>query len=288
MINLANIPHKLTPSGKWEYNFGPAQWVLNEIYKDIATVFNEPLNQTIRKAQIGAARVDKLWECASPETDEEITEFYRTTDAHIYENANWHTDHPAPLQRANIASKCKGGVLIYGCGIGTEGLMALYNQNVRFVAFHDVPQSLILEFVCHRLSLNGCGYYGIDFNIISSEGKEQIAARPVTEIQKMRDRWSIVTRWDEVVKETNLYDTIVCIDVLEHLADPMAKLKEFAQLLTADGKVLIDAPFEDIGPVGHRPEHKDLNLEQMILDAGIANYEINLLRPEKYKCGGNV
>jgi SAM-dependent methyltransferase len=42
------------------------------------------------------------------------------------------------------------------------------------------------------------------------------------------------------------FDAIMCIEVFEHIPDPLAALKEFSRLLKPGGKVIITAPFASI------------------------------------------
>lgn len=42
------------------------------------------------------------------------------------------------------------------------------------------------------------------------------------------------------------FDAIMCIEVFEHIPDPIAALKEFSRLLKPGGKVIITAPFSSI------------------------------------------
>lgn len=247
-----NIEHHYNKALKqWIYDFGPAQWVIDDLFTDIAEFMDEPLASTMRKCRMGSNRVGRLWKCEKPETEEERNRFYARTDAHIHEGANWHTDHPQPLRRWNIAQKCKGRVLVYGCGIGTEGLFALYNPNVETVIFYDIPDSLIINFVLRRFANH----------------------------QSTPERCAFWTVTDAPFNNANDgYDTIICMDVLEHLPDPQAMLNEFGNNLNPDGLLMVDAPFEDTAPVGHIEQHRDLDLDEMIARAGITNYEKDLLR----------
>jgi len=245
---------------KWVYDFGRAGWVITDVYQDIADFMGENLEATMRKCRMGAARVNELWKCEHPVTAEDRTRWYRKTDAHIYEGANWHTDHPAPLQRYGIAEKCKGKVLIFGCGIGTEGFFAIYNPDVTEVDFIDIAGSQILNFAHFRFRKHAAEF---------PEGKDVKFGSWACFFNKKH------------------YDTIVSMDVLEHLNDPRECLVNLGRHLNPGGKVLIDAPFADIGPNGHLPENKDLSLVELLRDARIDNWEINLLRPQEYGSSGD-
>lgn len=246
------------PLRRWEYDLGEAQWVIDDLYKDISEFMGETIEQTMRKCRMGANRVNLLWQAEDPQTEEERLRFYRKTDMHIYEGANWHSDYPAPLQRYSIAQKCHGRTAIYGCGIGTEGFFAMYNPAVREVSFFDLENSVLLNFVLFRRSKH---------------------------MDTPAKFWYGSTESFGVVNE-GYYDTIVCIDVLEHLNDPLGMLKIFRRTLGPGGKVLIDAPFDDVSPPGHLIQNKDLNLIDMLKGAGLDKWEINLLRPEKYQSRG--
>ncbi|MRR36812.1 SAM-dependent methyltransferase, partial [bacterium] len=39
------------------------------------------------------------------------------------------------------------------------------------------------------------------------------------------------------------FDAILCVEVLEHLPDPLAALREFARLLRSGGQLVVTAPF---------------------------------------------
>ena len=62
------------------------------------------------------------------------------------------------------------------------------------------------------------------------------------------DKWdygklNIVSDITDIPEPDGSFDAILCSEVLEHLPDPNAALKEFARLLKKDGVLLITAPF---------------------------------------------
>lgn len=48
---------------------------------------------------------------------------------------------------------------------------------------------------------------------------------------------------EEIPIESNAYDTIVCTDVLEHIARPLQLMEEIGRLLKKDGKLILGVPF---------------------------------------------
>lgn len=48
---------------------------------------------------------------------------------------------------------------------------------------------------------------------------------------------------DKVTIESESFDTIICTDVLEHIAEPSRLMKEITRLLKNDGNLLIGVPF---------------------------------------------
>ncbi len=53
----------------------------------------------------------------------------------------------------------------------------------------------------------------------------------------------IVSDISTIPESNNSFDAIMCIEVFEHLPNPIEALKEFARLLRAKGQLIITAPF---------------------------------------------
>lgn len=58
-----------------------------------------------------------------------------------------------------------------------------------------------------------------------------------------QSKLDIVSDITEIPEPDGSFDAIMCIEVFEHLPDPLAAIREFARLLRPGGKVILTAPF---------------------------------------------
>ena len=211
------------------------------VFQELSEFFDEPLEHTMWKCNQWEGRVFRQWKLWNPQTEEERRRYYELNSSHLYETASWHSRDTAPEQRYGIGSLAVGKVLDYGCGIGTEGL---YSAELgREVHFYDL--GIIAQFMNYRLKKSGLPNVKMLFNESDFDHD---------------------------------YDCVICIDVLEHLDNPMEKLELFAEILKPDGLLIIDAPFNEINIDLHLDKHKDLNLEDMIYSVGIKRCVTRALR----------
>jgi len=149
-------------------------------------------------------------------------------------------------------------------------------------------QRMAIAQSCHGKVLNfGCGIgteglYAAELGCVVDFYDVGVAAK-FMEYRLKRSGLSSV----KMVKTFDKYDTIVCIDVLEHLGDPYSVLYLFKDLLNEDGILLVEAPFNEYDTPSHLAEHKDLNIINMLKEVGIKRYKTNLLHrlPGGYICG---
>jgi SAM-dependent methyltransferase len=155
--------------------------------------------------------------------------FYEETvgDAHLLELAAWHLGSAAYIAdtlrlQAHVA---RGQVLDFGGGIGTHALAAAALPEVERVWFVDLnPRNR--AFVTWRAAQLG-----------------------------LADRLSCHRDLDDPSLPA-AFDTIVCLDVLEHLGDPAGQLEIFAQRLSSGGLALFNWYFFR-GFSGEYPFHLD-------------------------------
>lgn len=148
-------------------------------------------------------------------------------DGHLLELAAWHlgsADYIADTLRLQQRFAC-GQVLDFGGGIGSHALAAAALPEVEAVWFVDLNPSN-RAFVAARAAELGL--------------TERLRCFRDLEDPQLPER----------------FDTIVCLDVLEHLSDPAAQLERFAQRLQPAGIALLNWYFFK-GFNGEYPFHFD-------------------------------
>lgn len=158
-----------------------------------------------------------------------IESFYEDTvgDAHLLELAAWHLGSAAYIAdtlrlQAHFA---RGHVLDFGGGIGSHALAAAALPQVERVWVVDLnPRNR--AFVSRRADQLGLA--------------DRISCHRDLADPKLAER----------------FDTIVCLDVLEHLKDPAGQLEEFADRLSPSGIALMNWYFFR-GFDGEYPFHLD-------------------------------
>ncbi|QNI86016.1 putative S-adenosyl-L-methionine-dependent methyltransferase [Synechococcus sp. PROS-7-1] len=154
--------------------------------------------------------------------------FYEDTvgTGHLLELAAWHlssADYIADTLRLQ-QQFAHGDLLDFGGGIGSHALAAAGLSDVRHVWFVDLnPQNR--AFVAQRAAALG-----------------------------LADRLSVHRDLDSLPSQS--FDTVVCLDVLEHLPDPAAQLMEFHRRLRAGGRAVLNWYFFK-GHEGEYPFHFD-------------------------------
>jgi SAM-dependent methyltransferase len=177
----------------------------------------EELEERLRQAQ---QALRDLGEVAFDWDDPEA--FYSQTvrEEYLYELSAWH-EQSADYIGDTIALErdwARGEVLDFGGGIGTHAIAAALLPQVCTVEVVDL-NPLHRAFVAHRVAALALA------NVEVGEAPARSA-----------------------------YDTILCFDVLEHLADPVAQLRRFFELLRPDG-VLICNWYFSRGANGEYPFH---------------------------------
>ncbi len=180
------------------------------------------------RCHLAAARGDRLWSELAPRSDEEIERFYTGTDFYVYalmKECDWRGARSDTVEQ--IAGQLPKGasVLDYGAGCAAVGI-ALAERGFR-VTHLDLPGALI-EFARSRYRARGLA----------------VTVQPAGEKYPLN----------------GLYDAIICTHVLEHVPDPVEKLRHLAAHLAPRGTLFIAIPFE-ANPVGG--EHPGMHLNRL-------------------------
>jgi SAM-dependent methyltransferase len=169
------------------------------------------LDQQLLQAKLAIAK-ESLAELAHQDFDwTNPDDFYqeKVKENYLFELSAWHLssqDYIGETLRL-IDDHSRGKVLDFGGGIGTHALAAAMNPAVEEVIYCDL-NPLHHEFVRFRTE---------QLNLDATKIK-------------------FYTEIPDHLK----FDTIICLDVIEHLSSPQTQLKQFQNWLKPDGKLIIN------------------------------------------------
>ncbi|MDK2931243.1 MAG: hypothetical protein PWR07_1374 [Bacillota bacterium] len=213
-----------------------AQMQLSEIAKEISSFFKHPyedvLARVTRESANPGIHVSEAWQRANPRTNEEIREFYESTDAYVYDlmvegardiRQQW---REAILEALRSRQELRT-VLDFGAGVANETLFLASNGYE--VTYYDVA-GITREFARYRMSHHPA-----------------------------RERIRIALDKSELA-DSGGYDVILCLEVLEHLTDPLDTLDFLRRILRPDGLLILTQAFSLVGPryPSHLPSNRKL------------------------------
>lgn len=218
-----------------------------KIIRDLAEYSNLNQREVIWLLRSAERLNSNLWHILDPKTEKEIEEFYNICPFYIFELAFWHMKQYQRKFRSKIIKLAKGEILDFGGGIGD---LCLEISKKKFnVDYADVC-GRTFEFAKWRFQKISCRIGMIDLNK------------------------------DKFLKE---YDTIFCIDVVEHISNQKELLKNLATHLKNNGKLIItnlNAPI-----LARHPMHFEMefNAEKYLNSLGLfkANESWLWLKPQK-------
>ncbi len=195
---MSTFPIPANLNGYWQDAFNLKQHLQQFLEIDAQKLESKFATALQDLAELG--RRDFNWEDAS--------KFYRDRvgEAYLFELATWHltsTDYIGDTLRL-IADQSCGRVLDFGGGIGTHAIAAALCPNVTQVIYCDL-NPVNYNFVKHRIQQLGL------------ESKINCCLE---------------------LSSTEVFDTINCFDVMEHLPDPSQQLLEFHQMLSPSGQMV--------------------------------------------------
>ena len=219
--------------GYWQNGFDLKQHIADFLQLDAAAIDEKLAAGQKNLAEIG--RRDFDWEKA--------TDFYRDQvgEAYLFELGSWHLSSQDYIGQTLllIASQAKGRVLDFGGGIGTHTIGAALCPQVEKVFYCDI-NPVSFEFVKNRVYR-----LGLEDKVICCNE----------------------------VPSSESFDTIICFDVVEHLPEPSQQLLKFHEMLSPEGKILLNWYFFK-GFNQEFPFHHD---DPQIVDSFIRTLQRNFL-----------
>ncbi len=209
----------------------PLRWIYHKwnirIDKDtlnfLKKYYNLPEKDVFRLLRTGGKLSADFWFCSNPKTEEEVIRFYEENPFYVFNLIFWHGTSYQRKLRAELIDLATGRVLDYGGGTG----------------------DLSLKLAQKGLKVDYADLQGKTFNFARSFLKENNLNINMINLSKT----GISRR----------YDTIFCIDVIEHVKNPKSLLKNLVQHLKKDGRLIITALHPDISKGA--PMHFEINFD---------------------------
>jgi dTDP-4-dehydrorhamnose reductase len=166
---------------------------------------------------------------ANPQTDEELQEWYRTTESYIWELSAYHLDegfnYTGTVKGITESPHCRGHILCVGDGIGD--LTLALRRAGKSAVYHDLAGSRTAAFAEFRFWMH-LGKVGESY---------------------LNHGWMPALEADH-------YDTILCLDFLEHVTDVSAWCEGIFKALKPGGIAFFQNAFgAGSGPEGSIPMH---------------------------------
>ena len=146
-----------------------------------------------------------LWNISAPKTALEVQNFYRQAPYYPFDLANWHMEYGVRRFRKLVLRECSGKVLDYGGGIGTY---------------------------CMQMAKKGLKVDYADVRGLNWEFAEWL-------FEKRGYKIGMLDLTAGVIPNNDMYDTIVCISVMEHVADPASVLRDMVRHLNRRGRLIV-------------------------------------------------
>ena len=194
--------------------------------RDLSEYFGVSYEQAVCLLKVGSRLNKETWNILQPQSDEEIMQYYQVNPFYIFSLPWWHMSQAQRQFRREIIRFSRGGVLDYGGGVGDLSL-ALAQAGLR-VTYVDIG-GRTLDFAKWFLTRRGFA----DIMLLDAAKDEEKI-------------WA------------GRYETIVCIDVIEHVVHPDVLLTKMASSLTENGTLIITGLDSKAANEDH-PMHLSIN-----------------------------
>lgn len=173
------------------------------LIKDLSEYFSLSKKETIFYLKKATKLNADLWKTFNPKNEQEIREFYSFTPYSIFSLAYWHMKRYQRDFRKKLVKYAYGHTLDYGGGIG----------------------DLSIELAKKGLSVSYADVEGKTFEFAKWLFKENNLVIPMIDLNKEN--------------LTQHYDTVICIDVIEHVSDPGLLLRDIGSHIKKGGSLII-------------------------------------------------
>jgi SAM-dependent methyltransferase len=194
--------------------------VRTELVQEAAEYLSIPIEEAWRRHRGAGERFREEWlrTVPDPKNPDQLIDFYNRSDTELFELIEWHASDPIhyrTLVIRDFALRHAGrACLDYGSGIGSDALV--FAQAGFDVTLADVSD-LLLGFAAFRCRKRGVRVQTID-----------LKTQPLPE---------------------GAFDVVVCLDVLEHIPEPLGVVGNIRRGMREGGLLMMHAPF------GDDPEH---------------------------------
>ena len=194
-----------------------------EITIELAEYLHRPVAEIAAELTGATERFTEEWRqrVADSRDEARVIRFYNESETELFDLAKWHAEdqiHYRTLMCCDLARQRPGRMhLDYGSGIGSDALVfASAGFNVTLA---DVSEPLL------RFARWRCASRGFEVGTIDLKTEALHKAR---------------------------FDSVVCLDVLEHIHRPLRTLRSIHAAMTRSGLLFVHAPF---GHDADRPMH---------------------------------
>lgn len=212
-IKMFNIRRKMPEPIK-----KPIRWIYHKwnikidqgIIRDLKEYYELEHKQVMRFLRLGGQLNADFWHCINPKTEQEVKKIYEDSPFYVFNLVFWHSSKYQRKLRLKFIELVEGRVLDYGAGIGD---------------------------LCVKIAERG-----FDIDYADVQGKTFEFAKWLF----FKNNYNIAMINLSKNKLSKKYNTILCIDVIEHVKDPKFLLKDFVGHLENNGRLIITALHPDI------------------------------------------